>query len=214
VQAIRPRPAPRDTRRQVIDAAVETIVEVGFDLASSREILRRAGFTWGVLQYHFGSREGLLLAVLEDGANHFNDIVTDLVSSPAITHGPVEERLTTFFAALDSFYGTAQYIATLEIIFNLSHNPATSAKTLELLRSIADRSQTNLTRILEHVVGPQASTPDVARLVFHASRGQSLSNVIGDMVDYGDDATGRADATERDAQRRLLARAIASLIER
>src|SRR5215471_4969225 len=99
------------TRQQVIDAAVETIVEVGFDLASSREILRRAGFTWGVLQYHFGSRERLLLAVLEDSADRFNAIVTELVSSPAIINGSAEERLTTFFTGLDSYYGTSQYVA-------------------------------------------------------------------------------------------------------
>jgi hypothetical protein len=151
--------------------------------------------------------------VLEDTSNRFNDIVAELVSSSAITHGPAEERLATFFAALDSFYGTAQYIATLEIIFNLSHNPTTRTKTLDLLRSIAERAQTNLALTLDQVVGPRASTPDVARLVFHAGRGQSVSNVIGDMVDYGDDAAGRTDATERESQRRLLARAIASLID-
>jgi AcrR family transcriptional regulator len=197
----------------VIDAAVETIVELGFDLASSREILRRAGFTWGVLQYHFGSREGLLLAVLEDSADRFNDIVSDLVSSPAIARGPAEERLTTFLTALDSYYGTAQYAATLEIIFNLSHNPATRARTLEVLRSIAERAQTNMALTLEQVVGPKAATPEVTRLVFHASRGHSLSNVIADMVDYGRGTWGRTAASERAAQRRLLARAIASLID-
>jgi hypothetical protein len=37
--------------------------------------------------------------------------------------------------------------------------------------------------------------------------------MIAAMIDYGGDAGGRADATERAAQRQVLARAIASLID-
>ena len=54
------------TWRRVLDAAEECILELGYYQASSNEIARRAGVTWGVIQHQFGTREGLLLAVLND----------------------------------------------------------------------------------------------------------------------------------------------------
>jgi len=48
------------TRQKVLDAAIQTILEVGYYQASSNAIARRAGVTWGTLQHQFGTREALL----------------------------------------------------------------------------------------------------------------------------------------------------------
>src|SRR5207302_10457592 len=81
------------TRERVLEAAVASILERGFYRASSNEIARRAGVTWGVIQHHFGTREALLLAVLEDGANRFVDLVgtaaIDEASASARTEQPL-----------------------------------------------------------------------------------------------------------------------------
>ena len=53
------------TRARVIEAARGCISELGYHGASSNEIARRAGITWGVIQYHFGTRESVLLAVVD-----------------------------------------------------------------------------------------------------------------------------------------------------
>src|SRR5207244_10664683 len=55
------------TRARVIDAAIACILDEGFYRASSNKIAKRAGVTWGVIQYHFGTREALMLAVHERG---------------------------------------------------------------------------------------------------------------------------------------------------
>jgi AcrR family transcriptional regulator len=60
--------APRrgdETRRQLIDAAVETLKERGFAGASARVIADRAGVNQGLVFYHFGSVIDLLLAALD-----------------------------------------------------------------------------------------------------------------------------------------------------
>jgi len=196
------------TRQRVIDAAIETIVELGFDLASSREILRRAGYTWGVLQYHFGSREGLLLAVLQDSADRF----TEMVSSVTIPDGPAEDRIEAFLTLLDTYYGSPRYVAVLEIIFNLSHNPDTRSGTLEVLRDVASRSRKEIERLLGEVVGPARNRPSLQRVLYNASRGFSLSTALSDLIEYSDQniSTSHADI---EADRRLLARALASVIE-
>ena len=48
------------TRALVIDETIRCILEEGFAAASAKHITERAGVTWGVVQYHFGDRDGLL----------------------------------------------------------------------------------------------------------------------------------------------------------
>jgi DNA-binding NarL/FixJ family response regulator len=50
-------------RERVIDATVSCILELGFYRASTNEIARRAGVTWGVIQHYFGTREALMLGL-------------------------------------------------------------------------------------------------------------------------------------------------------
>jgi AcrR family transcriptional regulator len=49
----------------LIDETVRCIREEGFSAASARHIIERAGVSWGVIQHHFGGRDGLLTAVIE-----------------------------------------------------------------------------------------------------------------------------------------------------
>ena len=51
----------------VIDETVRCVLEEGFGAASAKHITERAGVTWGVIQYHFGDRDGLLMAVVDQG---------------------------------------------------------------------------------------------------------------------------------------------------
>jgi TetR/AcrR family transcriptional regulator, regulator of cefoperazone and chloramphenicol sensitivity len=55
------------TRAMVIDETVRCVLEEGFGAASAKHITERAGVTWGVIQYHFGDRDGLLMAVVDSG---------------------------------------------------------------------------------------------------------------------------------------------------
>ena len=54
------------TRDLLIEETVQCIREEGFSAASARHIIERAGVSWGVIQHHFGDRDGLLTAVIED----------------------------------------------------------------------------------------------------------------------------------------------------
>ena len=53
------------TRRQLVEAAVQTLKEDGFVGASARAIAERAGSNQGLIFYHFGSVTNLLLAALD-----------------------------------------------------------------------------------------------------------------------------------------------------
>ena len=53
------------TRRQLVDAAIETLKMDGYVGASPRAIAQRAGLNQGLIFYHFGSVANLLLAALD-----------------------------------------------------------------------------------------------------------------------------------------------------
>jgi AcrR family transcriptional regulator len=55
-----------DVRRALVTAAIGALADVGFAGASAREIAGRAGCSQGLVFYHFGSVNDLLLAALDE----------------------------------------------------------------------------------------------------------------------------------------------------
>ena len=63
------RPAPRDperTRERLLQAAFREVYRSGFQSAGLNAILAAAGVTKGALYYHFGSKEALGYAIVEE----------------------------------------------------------------------------------------------------------------------------------------------------
>ncbi|MDQ3958404.1 MAG: TetR family transcriptional regulator [Actinomycetota bacterium] len=56
---------PGDRKTQMIEAAIESLKEVGYAGTSIREIARRGGFNSALISYYFGGLHGLLLAALD-----------------------------------------------------------------------------------------------------------------------------------------------------
>ena len=59
-----------DRRGQIVEAAIESLKEVGYAGTSIREIARRGGFNSALISYYFGGLHNLLLAALD----HSSDI--------------------------------------------------------------------------------------------------------------------------------------------
>ena len=59
-QTSAPRRRGDDTRARIVDETVRCIIEEGFAAATAKHVAERAGVTWGVIQYHFGDRAGLV----------------------------------------------------------------------------------------------------------------------------------------------------------
>ena len=58
-------PAPASTRDQILTAAYRTLIELGYNQISMRKIADEAGVNQSLLHYYFGSKENLMLEVLE-----------------------------------------------------------------------------------------------------------------------------------------------------
>jgi AcrR family transcriptional regulator len=87
-----------DVRERLLRAAVEIFDRKGYAATSVREIVERAGITKPVLYYHFGSKEGILVAILEEGARQFQVVI----ERAAASSGTARERLA---ALCEQAYG-------------------------------------------------------------------------------------------------------------
>jgi TetR/AcrR family transcriptional regulator, regulator of cefoperazone and chloramphenicol sensitivity len=76
-----------DTRRRILDTALEVFAAVGYEAASTRALAERAGVNLPAIPYYFGSKEGLYRAVIEQ-------IVREIDQSM----GPVGERVSATLA--------------------------------------------------------------------------------------------------------------------
>ncbi len=70
------------TRTRLLRAAVNIFDRKGYATSSVREIAESAGVAKPALYYHFGSKEGLLVAILELAARQFSDALAVAVERP------------------------------------------------------------------------------------------------------------------------------------
>jgi TetR/AcrR family transcriptional regulator, regulator of cefoperazone and chloramphenicol sensitivity len=164
---------PDSTRQRITCAALDCILERGFYRASSNEIARRAGMTWGAIQYYFGTRERLMLAALEVSDREFEQ----LLQTADIGVGTTAQRLEKLADLLTRQYSRPRYLATLQIVLNLAHNPQTSAETAAALIDVDRRLSSQLVSLIRLAVGPKADE-EMVTLVFHALRGLAVSHLI------------------------------------
>lgn len=196
-----------DTRDRVINAAVECIIDLGFYRGSStNEIARRAGVTWGVIQHYFGNREGLMLAVLQDGARHMVETVVEA----RIDGTTVEERMAQLIDVFSEHYSRPDYLASLQVLLNMDHDPRTSSEVRKTMLEVSERSNTHVRRLLREALGPAMNKPDLGTTIFLVIRGFGFSQQLLDSMAY-DTVAPKRDRVSR--RRRLLAEILAPYVE-
>ena len=191
------------TRQRVINAAVQCILEQGFYRASSNAIAQTAGLSWGVIQYHFGSREALMLAVLEEGNRRLRHKLADAqVEGDSMT-----ERLDSYFSVLESYYGEPEYLAFIQVLLNLSHDPNTSSATLRSMTEATEMITRELNRLSKQVFADTNVRQDTAltRFTFNALRGLALSEVMLRTLPYDTGPLVKRVASQRDYMTRAVA---------
>jgi AcrR family transcriptional regulator len=103
-----------ETRAKIIRAVVESIASVGFQRTTAQEIAHRAGVTWGAVQHHFGGKDGILVAVLEDSFRHFAERIIGI----PVEGTPLEQRVSLFIDRAWEHFSSERYRTTFEILLN------------------------------------------------------------------------------------------------
>jgi AcrR family transcriptional regulator len=159
-----PRKRGDDTRAKIIDETVRCIVEEGFPAATAKHVAERAGVTWGVIQYHFGDRNGVLMAVVDDGVAK----LLESLSTAEVSDLPLPQRIET----------------VVDIAWNCYISP-TSLAAFEILR--ATRGEPSMRHLLEmndaisglgRLISDDPAHRDVAEVIWAALRGMVLAEMI------------------------------------
>jgi AcrR family transcriptional regulator len=100
------------TQDKIINAVIGLIREKGYVAATSTEIAKRAGVTWGAVQHHFGGKEEILGEVLERSHQRFQQRLEDA----KFTRGTPGERVAKYVDAAWEHYRGDEYMATVEIL--------------------------------------------------------------------------------------------------
>jgi AcrR family transcriptional regulator len=168
------RADPELTRARVLDAAVDCILDVGYYQASSNAIARQAGVTWGTIQHQFGTREALLLQVLEEGLAALD---RHLVTA-TVTGVDLEERIQSVLELLEVYYGRPEHLVHIQILLDLLADPSTSATT----RRALDRHRRALSRAWEpffvQAMGQASQNAELVEFAFLTLRGYLTANLL------------------------------------
>jgi AcrR family transcriptional regulator len=110
----RAQPRGDRTRERIIEETVRCINEEGFAAASANHIAERAGVTWGVIQYHFGDRNGLLSAVVAHGFQGFRRAIR----SVSVPDGTSRQSVEAVVEAAWSAFSSPASRASVEILIS------------------------------------------------------------------------------------------------
>ncbi|NEB77399.1 TetR/AcrR family transcriptional regulator [Streptomyces sp. SID14478] len=131
---------PERTRATIVHAATQVLYERGLDGIGVAELCRRLGVSKETLYRHFGTKDGLVHAVLETRSDSVIEWLTDTVSSSGDSPA---DQLAALFRALQGWYDGPDFRGCALI------NAATQHHT-DAVRAIVGR---HVDRYLELFVG-------------------------------------------------------------
>lgn len=156
----------------VIEETVRYILDEGFAAPSVRRITQRAGVTWGVVQYHFGDLNGLLIAVVDEGFRQLTETLDGLPET--ITSLPIAQRTTMVVDAAWSAFSSPTSMAAIEILISTR---AGRDDAVDKRLAGAMRQLTALGRHLGEILDPQHAT-EIGNLIWAALRGIVVAQLI------------------------------------
>lgn len=160
------------TRQTVIDETVQCILEEGFAPPSVRHITCRAGVTWGVVQYHFGDLDGLLMAVVDKGFGELAEALADMPElDPLWT---VKRRTGAIVDTVWEAFASPVSMAALEIL--IATRGVRDSVANRHLSTLMDRLTTLGRHLGEDLSAPNAA--QIGNLIWAALRGLVVAQMV------------------------------------
>jgi TetR/AcrR family transcriptional regulator, repressor for neighboring sulfatase len=159
------RRTPEEARRLILETAQALIARAGPEGLRLQEIAAAAGISHPLILHHFGSREGLVRALVQQAVAELRD---KLVAAMGSAEHSLEQELDQVFDAYRD--GLAQRLAWLATI-----DPAGEAVGPTIMRDIADTLHARrVAAAPPGVVPDRADTESLVHLIAVAAFGDAL----------------------------------------
>jgi AcrR family transcriptional regulator len=172
------------TRLQLLDAAVDCLVEFGYAGTTTQRIQDRVNMSRGALSHHFASKADLLVAAI----HHIADQRLELLRSAADEIEPGPHSLPEVVAAISTAMSGPPFLAALELWVGARTDPE--------LRAALMPPERRLGRALRDIFekATAEADPEHSRLAFDSLliflRGLAITSILRDDDRFGDDVVG------------------------
>ncbi|WP_119727545.1 TetR/AcrR family transcriptional regulator [Thermomonospora amylolytica] len=157
-----------ETRRRLLDAALDVFAERGLRGASIEEVCDRAGYTRGAFYSNFRTLDELLLAVADDRCEQALRHLGEILAAPGLLEGDgeaaLEKAVDTVMSAMSD--DRRWWLVETELVLHAARDPRAAVE----LRRQRDRFTEQLTALVAkavHQAGRTFVTPpeDVVRVI-------------------------------------------------
>jgi AcrR family transcriptional regulator len=164
----------KSARGRLMTAAIGLFARKGYAATTVREIVEAASVTKPVLYYHFGSKEGIFLAMMREALGEFEATVDTTLKTP----GRIADRILLFLDA--SFQLILEHLDVMRVVDAIYYGPPQGAPSFDF-EQIHRRFMETLTGLVREGMASgefRAGDPDdVAWAIvgaFEVVRGMSL----------------------------------------
>ena len=118
------------TRRKLHEAAAECIARSGLANSSLGVIAKHAGVTRGAVQHHFGTRNELLLAVVDEFGQQLIALSRNLTGR----HAPLTDRIDSICSLYWETFSSPHFLAVIQIWLGVQNEPRIYRSVLNRIR--------------------------------------------------------------------------------
>jgi AcrR family transcriptional regulator len=164
------------TRRALLDATLDALVEVGFKGTTTKEVARRAGLSLGALQGHFATKSELLAAAvtysLDRRVEEFGVLMSGL--------DPSLDKLDEAIDLLWSMFSGSTYVASHELWVAARTDPDLAPAVIDTDRKFAAACERVYAHLFpaDDVAGTSLNPGIGLQMVFALMNGLALARSI------------------------------------
>ena len=118
------------TRRKLLEAAANCIARFGFANSPLGVIAKHAGVTRGAVQHHFGTRNELLLAVVDEFGQQLIALSRNLTGR----HAPLTARIDSICSRYWETFSSPHFLAVIQIWLGVQNEPRIYRSVLNRIR--------------------------------------------------------------------------------
>lgn len=161
------------TRALLLDAAIESLSEVGYAHASTADISERAGVTRGAFLHHFHTRTELFSQAIEHLAARQRRAVQHVADTVSANNAPADVLVALVVSTFAGELGRA----SVELYVAIRHDDALRRHMLRVQHDLTH----DVLAIAARLIGPQSS-PDRLESAFWMTINLVRGTIVDDML--------------------------------